>query len=289
LAPRPDLFWTPGYWSWHNDGFIFYDGYWGPSVGFYGGINYGFGYFGHGYEGGRWDHGHFFYNRAVNNVNVTVIHNVYNTPVNNRNGPRVSYNGSNGGVNDRPTSQEQAAARERHVSPLAAQIQHMQAARADQQMKASVNRGRPPIAATPRVGAFNDRSAVPPTEGGRYNPQPNRGANSRPAVVLHPRDLPPVVPPSLPNTGSPNRDQQYRRRQDMMIQKQNEERQALQQRQDQDHQRLQQQRAPDTKTQQVEQRHQQQTQQMDQRHTAQQQQLQKNADSSRPKPSRGPR
>jgi hypothetical protein len=33
---------------------FFNEGYWGLGVGFYGGINYGFGYFGHGYEGGRW-------------------------------------------------------------------------------------------------------------------------------------------------------------------------------------------------------------------------------------------
>ena len=42
-----------------GDGFVFYDGYWGPHVGFYGGINYGFGYFGLGFEGGRSDNRHF--------------------------------------------------------------------------------------------------------------------------------------------------------------------------------------------------------------------------------------
>ena len=56
-------------------------GYWGPHIGFYGGVNYGFGYVGEGYEGGRWEGDHFFYNRSVNNVNVTVIHNVYNKTV----------------------------------------------------------------------------------------------------------------------------------------------------------------------------------------------------------------
>ena len=84
LAPEVGFLWTPGYWGWGDGGYVFYDGYWGPQVGFYGGINYGFGYFGHGYEGGRWDHDHFFYNRSVTNVNVTVIHNVYNTTVVNR-------------------------------------------------------------------------------------------------------------------------------------------------------------------------------------------------------------
>ncbi len=79
LAPEVGFFWTPPFWGWGGSAFIFHEGYWGPQIGFYGGINYGFGYFGHGYEGGRWDNGHFFYNREVNNVNVTVIHNVYNT------------------------------------------------------------------------------------------------------------------------------------------------------------------------------------------------------------------
>src|SRR3974390_456659 len=111
MAPEVGFLWTPGYWGWGGGGYLWYPGYWGPTVGFYGGIVYGFGYFGHGYEGGRWDHGHFFYNRTVNNVNVTVIHNVYNTNIENRNVnvTRVSYNGGNGGVNGRPTSQEEAA------------------------------------------------------------------------------------------------------------------------------------------------------------------------------------
>ncbi len=79
MAPEPGYLWTPGYWAWGGGGYIFHQGYWGPQVGFYGGIDYGHGYFGHGYEGGRWDGGHFYYNRSVNNINVTEIHNVYNT------------------------------------------------------------------------------------------------------------------------------------------------------------------------------------------------------------------
>jgi hypothetical protein len=54
-----------------------HEGYWGPHVGWYGGINYGFGYFGHGYNGGRWDGRHFFYNRAVNNIDFDHMRNVY--------------------------------------------------------------------------------------------------------------------------------------------------------------------------------------------------------------------
>src|SRR5271155_5141198 len=79
--PEVGFLWTPGYWGWGGGRYIFNDGYWGPHIGFYGGINYGFGYFGVGFQGGRWDGGHFFYNRAVTNVNVTVIHNVYDKTV----------------------------------------------------------------------------------------------------------------------------------------------------------------------------------------------------------------
>ena len=49
----------------------------GRHVGFYGGVNYGFGYGGSGYEGGRWDNGQFAYNRTVNNFGSVRVTNVY--------------------------------------------------------------------------------------------------------------------------------------------------------------------------------------------------------------------
>ena len=293
LVPEVGFFWTPGYWGWGGSSFIFYEGYWGPVVGFYGGINYGFGYFGHGYEGGRWDHDHFFYNRAVNNVNVTVIHNVYETKVVNNytTVTRVSYNGGNGGINERPTREEEAAAHERHVPPVAAQVQHVQAARTNTQLRASVNHGKPPVAATPKPAAFSERGVVAAKEGGRYNP-PARTENNAPARTennagkrtetgnatrpnaIHPKELPPIERPTAPNTGNPNLDKKYQQRQEKLTQKQDQERQKLQQKQEQEHQRLTQQKADDSKRQQIEQQHQQQTQQLTQKHTQQQQQLQ---------------
>jgi hypothetical protein len=98
LAPEVGYFWTPPYWGWGGSAFIFHAGYWGPVVGFYGGINYGFGYFGHGFVGGRWEGGHFFYNTAVWHVDRTVIHNVYEERVNVRENVRVGYNGGRGGL-----------------------------------------------------------------------------------------------------------------------------------------------------------------------------------------------
>src|SRR5271167_539367 len=171
LAPEPGYLWTPGYWGWGGNGYFFNEGYWGLSVGFYGGINYGFGYYGHGYDGGRWENGHFFYNTSVNRVDSNAIRNVYNTKVN-ENASRVSYNGGTGGINARATSEEEAAARGRHVPPVAAQTQHIQAARSDEQLRASVNHGKPPIAATPRPAALNERGAIPAKAGGNYNPPP---------------------------------------------------------------------------------------------------------------------
>jgi WXXGXW repeat (2 copies) len=177
-APEPGYLWTPGYWAYEGDRYRFHDGYWGPEVGFYGGINYGYGYAGRGYEGGRWEGRRFYYNRAVNNVNEREVRNVYETRIqNNWNVPRVSYNGR-GGVNERPTARDDAAARERHMARVAAQTQQVQQARANRELRATENHGRPPIAATQRPGTFSGGAVVAAREGGRYNPPANRGGNN---------------------------------------------------------------------------------------------------------------
>jgi hypothetical protein len=243
--PQVGFLWTPGYWGWGDGGYLFHDGYWGPSVGFYGGIDYGFGYFGHGYEGGRWDRGHFFYNTAVNHVDANRIHNVYNTAVNHATVNHISYNGGNGGINERATAQEEAVARGRRVSPVSAQVQHAWTARNNSQQHLSTNHGAPSIVATPR-----------------------------PNIAVHPKDLPPVARVASPNTGNPKQDQQYQQQQEHLFAKQNQDRQALQQKQDQEHQQLEKQRADQGKMQQAEQQHQQQTQQMHQQHMQQVQQMQ---------------
>jgi hypothetical protein len=281
MGPEVGFLWTPAYWGWGGDGFVFYDGYWGPQVGFYGGVNYGFGYFGSGFEGGRWDGGHFFYNRSVSNVDITNIHNVYNTTVINNNVSRVSYNGGNGGISARPTPQEEAAARDRHIPPVAAQTQHAQAARANPQQRASANMGKPGVAATPRPGDFNDHAAVAAKEAGAPYSAANRGGNqarsetgaAQPSTAVHPRDLP-VLAKSTPNTGNPKLDRKYQQQQDKQVTKQQQERDKLQQKQDEEHVTMDKQKVNDTQRQQVEQSHQQQTQQLQQKHQQQTQQLQ---------------
>ena len=84
-------------------------------MGFYGGINYGFGYRGSGSYGGRWKGDQYFYNTRVTNVNRTIIHNVYDTNVTNQRASinRVSFNGGPHGVNARPNSSQLSAARQR--------------------------------------------------------------------------------------------------------------------------------------------------------------------------------
>src|SRR5271163_54796 len=237
LAPEVGFLWTPGYWGWGGDAFLFHEGYWGPHIGFYGGINYGFGYFGLGFEGGRWDGGHFFYNRAVMNINITEIHNVYNTTVIHENVNRVSFNGGNGGIDVRPRPEEEAAARDRHIGPIAAQTQHIQAARGNPQLRASVNMGKPSIAATSRPGEFGGRDVVAAREaGGAYKgPTANAGARSNP---VHPHDLPPVEHRSAPNTGDPKQDRKFQQQQDKQAAQQEKERGNLQQQQEKEHQQL---------------------------------------------------
>ncbi len=154
--PQVGFLWTPGYWGWSGGNYLFHAGYWGPHIGFYGGVNYGFGYGGVGYEGGYWNHGVFAYNRSVNNINVTNVHNVYNKTVivNNTTINRVSYNGGTGGVQARPSPQEQAAVREQHVNATSEQQTHFAAARADRSQLASVNGGRPQMAAARTPGEY---------------------------------------------------------------------------------------------------------------------------------------
>ena len=70
LPPYVGALWTPGWWGWGGGLYYWHPGYWGRTVGYYGGINYGFGYFGTGFVGGYWNGGHFFYNTAYAHIPV---------------------------------------------------------------------------------------------------------------------------------------------------------------------------------------------------------------------------
>jgi len=278
-APEVGYLWTPPWWGWEGGLYVFHPGWWGPHVGFYGGINYGFGYFGNGFWGGRWQGGHFFYNREVANVNGVNVRNVYNEHVTIVNDSHVAFNGQ-GGIQARPTPQEEQWANERHVGLVAAQTQHIDAARGNPQLRASVNRGKPPVAATARPGDFK-ANVVPAREaGGAYHPaehEAHPGAPTAPersaAAPTHVKDLPPAEKLPAPSTGNAKIDKQYQKEQQKLQAQQDKERQNLQKQQEKEHAQLDKQKAPPERQQQVEQRHQQQTQALVQKHTEQRQQM----------------
>lgn len=129
MPPSAGLLWTPGYWGFEGGRYLWHAGYWGPTVGFYGGVNYGNGYFGVGFTGGRWEGGAFRYNTAVLCVDTHVVHNVYEdrTVIHETKGPNHAFNGR-GGSTARPTKEEEAAGREQHHGPTPAQVSHAEAA-----------------------------------------------------------------------------------------------------------------------------------------------------------------
>jgi hypothetical protein len=174
------LLWTPGYWGWVDDRYFWHAGYWGPTVGFYGGINYGFGYFGIGFLGGHWDHDRFFYNRAVNNFGGVRITNVYNAPVRNVGATRVSFNGGRGGTAARPNAAQQAAAQERHVGLTSVQSEHEHAASQNRAFLSSVNHGRPTVGATAHAATFSGSGVVNTRGAGARTAGPARTQHQAP-------------------------------------------------------------------------------------------------------------
>ena len=161
--PRLGVLWTPPYWGFVGGVFLFHAGYWAPHVGFYGGVNYGYGYHGSGYEGGRWENGQFFYNRAVNNLGAVQVTRVYNQPVTitNTTITRVSYNGGQGGIQVKPTPEQEQVAAEPHIAATPAQITHLRTASVNPEQFHATNQGRPPVAATVRPGELKGPGAVP--------------------------------------------------------------------------------------------------------------------------------
>lgn len=145
--PEFGFLWTPPYWGFDGGLYVFHRGYWGSHVGFYGGINYGFGYGGVGFVGGRWAGNKFEYNTAVVNINRTVIHNTYvdktvvknNVRVNNR----ASFNGGKGGIQAKPNREENVAMKEGHRDITNDQQTHENNARADKNQSFANNHGRP--------------------------------------------------------------------------------------------------------------------------------------------------
>lgn len=221
-APYEGALWTPPYWGWDENVYVFHPGYWGRHVGYYGGVNYGFGYMGVGFVGGEWRGHDFAYNTAVVHVNRTVIRNTYvnetivhnTTIVNNR----VAYAGGPGGVRHEPGPEERMAMHEAHVAPTSFQQQHMLAAQSNHAAYFNANHGRPanvvaerPLAAqhlaAPMERPNNAVQAGRPVMGGANGGRPAPGYQqpNRPNVEQGNRPAPGYQQPGRPVMQEPNR------------------------------------------------------------------------------------
>lgn len=143
--PRVGFLWTPGYWAFAGALYVFRAGYWGSHVGFYSGINYGYGYSGVGFVGGRWQGNSFAYNSTVSNVDAHIVRSTYRESVAaGVTAARASFNGP-GGITSTPTVQERAAAAEPHLAPTLQQRQFVQRAASQSTLAVAADRRRPAV------------------------------------------------------------------------------------------------------------------------------------------------
>jgi len=198
------MLWTPGYWGWHEGVYAWHAGYWGPHIGFYGGVNYGFGYGGVGFVGGEWRHGAFFYNTAVMHVDHVHFRNVYeDRKVIVRNESHVAFNGGKGGIDRRPTREEENYSREPHRAALAEQTRHQHAASQNHALFASANHGRPAIAATGRPGEFKGHGVVASKAAGApYHAPAVSPREARASAASRPANSASLKPANHPVNGS---------------------------------------------------------------------------------------
>jgi hypothetical protein len=180
--PVVGLLWTPPYWGWTNGAYVFNGGYWGPHVGYYGGVNYGHGYGGRGYEGGRWDNGRFAYNQTANNFGSVHVADVYSQNVTVINNTRVSYVGGSGGLATQPTAEERQAAQDHHVPLTDAQTKHIATAAGTPDLAATRNNGHPAIAATSHPAQFTGPGIVSAQPASRAEPATAQGVAPHPAA-----------------------------------------------------------------------------------------------------------
>ncbi len=172
LPPTPGLLWTPGYWGFEGGAYLWHGGYWGPHVGYYGGVNYGFGYTGVGFLGGMWVGSVFRYNTAVMHVGPGFRETYVDRRAIVEGGARYSFNGP-GGWSNRPTPGERLAERDHHIERTEMQRSHEHTASLDRSGRFSENHGRPASA-----GFNRPREAAPANRAPVAHGTPSRGGES---------------------------------------------------------------------------------------------------------------
>lgn len=153
--PQSGLVWTPPYWSRTGDSYTFHAGYWASQVGYYGEIEYGFGYPGTGYQGGRWSHGTFYYNRSFNNLGSVGIANAYGHASGRGDDSSRAGDDEAPPVDAAPRSQkENRSINPRHIDATFEQRRHFELAAMDRSLYSKQNGGAPAVAATPHAGVL---------------------------------------------------------------------------------------------------------------------------------------
>jgi hypothetical protein len=199
-APYEGALWTPGYWGWERGRYYFHEGYWGRHVGYYGGVNYGFGYGGIGFSGGEWRGRDFHYNTYVMHVDRRYIHHTFEDHQRVERGwvdrnSRAGYYGGPHGIHHDPGSEERFAEHEDHRGMSDIQRHHMDASRGDRGSFASRNGGRPEHGGVDRpfgTGSHwegerhgeHNQNNLPPGARGWNNEQSgtHRGFNEQPGI-----------------------------------------------------------------------------------------------------------
>jgi len=221
-APYEGALWTPPYWGWQEGIYVFHPGYWGPEVGYYGGVNYGFGYMGIGFIGGRWHEHRFEYNTAYVHVNERIIHTTYidRTVIRDHevvHDSRVAYAGGPGGIRHDPNPDERHAMQVQHLPPTHFQQQHFDAARNDHSNYFNANHGRPNNVAVARPLQAEHHEPPPAAAVGARGGVQGGGAGARPdyrnaqpgrpegQTVQQPHNQPQARPDSRPTYQAPSR------------------------------------------------------------------------------------
>ena len=194
-APFPGGLWTPGYWGWSSGLYMFHPGYWGYHVGYYGGVNYGYGYGGIGFAGGEWRGREFVYNTEVMRVDERRVHSTYRDREIVERGyvsrdSHVAFSGGPGGIQHQPTADERVAEHEQHTSPTSFQAQHESTFRADRTSYAKANGGHPTNLVVARPLPVESHPA-PPVSHNAIGAQPggNYPANTGAAAGSHPANI----------------------------------------------------------------------------------------------------